>query len=115
MVKPQLIEEIPVSIAEARAELEHIKERDGVLSFRATKCEEYFNDFSSITKTKAAELHKKLASLGIARLKDEHIVKIVDILPKTADDVKVVFQGSAISISKKDMEEIASAVQEAVK
>ena len=115
MVKPQLIEEAPMTIAEAKAEIDHIKERDGVLSFRGTKCEEYFNDFSSITHAKASELQKKLKELNVARLRDEHIVKIVDILPKTAEEVKVVFQGSPVSISKKDMEQIAAAVQEVVK
>ena len=115
MVKPQLIEEMPVSIAEAKAELERIKERDTVLSFRGTKCEEYFNDFSGTIKAKIVELHKKLQELNIARLREEHIVKILDILPNTAEDVKVVLQGSTVSISKKDMEQIAAAVQEVAK
>ena len=112
MVKPELLEDGPVTLAEARAELERIKSVDKELSFRAGKCEDYLNDFGTLSAAKAKELCSKLEGLNVARLKQEHIVQIVDLLPKTADDVKMIFQGSNISISKKDMESIASVVQE---
>jgi DNA-directed RNA polymerase subunit F len=114
MVKPRLIEESPMSLAEAREELEKIRERDGELNFRAGKCEEYLNEFVSIKPKDAAELKKKLQALGISRLKEENIVKIIDLLPTTVDEVKVVFQGSVASISKKDMEQISGVVKAVV-
>ncbi len=111
MVKPELLEESPVPLAEARAELEKAKSA-GELSFRAGKCEDYLNDFVSLSAAKAADLFAKIQKLDIPRLKAEHVVQIVDLLPQTADDVKVLFQGSSVSISKKDMERIAEVVRE---
>lgn len=110
-----MVGEVPISLVEARAELERIKARDGTLNFRAAKCEEYLNDFALVSVDKAAQLKKKIQDLGVTRLKEEHFIKIIDMLPKTADDVKVVFQGSTVSISRKDMEQIAALVQEFVK
>ena len=112
MVKPELLEDGPITLAEAKAELEKIKSVDSELSFRAGKCEDYFNDFVALSAAKAKELCSKIESLNVSRLKPEHIVQTVDLLPKTADEVKMIFQGSNISISKKDMESIASVVQE---
>lgn len=111
MVKPHLIGEMVVPISEVKAELLNIKERDGELNFRAKKCEEYLNDFSSLPLKKAAELTKKIGELGIARLKDEQIVPILDLLPVTPEEVKVLFQGNSTRISKKDMESIATLVK----
>ncbi len=114
MVKPQIVEETPMSMAEAKEEIAKVKERDQTLSFRANKCEEYLNDFVSMGANEAAELRKKLLGLGITRLKEEHVVKIIDVLPKDADDVKVIL-GSATAISRKDMEQIAETVQQFIK
>lgn len=115
MVKPQMVGEVPIGLAEAKAELERIKARDGTLNFRAAKCEEYLNDFATISVEKAAQLKKKIQDLGITRLKEENVIKVIDMLPKTPEDVKVIFQGSTVSISRKDMEQIAALVQDVVK
>ena len=113
MVKPQLVQEYPLTLAEVKAELDKVKARDSQLSFRAGKCEEYINDFATISPHKAAGLRKKIEELQVTRLKTEHIIPIVDMLPQTVDDVKVIFSGSSIGITKKEMEQIVAAVQEA--
>jgi len=48
------------------------------------------------------------------KMKEEHIVKIIDFLPATADDVKVVLQGYHMSLPKKDIEAIVGAVKDFV-
>jgi DNA-directed RNA polymerase subunit F len=114
MVKPELVDETAITLAEARAELEKVKARDEQLNFRGGKCEEYLNDFTILSAPKAKQLREKISKLGISRLKSEHEIMIADLLPQTVDDVKVVFQGGTVSISKKDMERIASLVKEVV-
>lgn len=109
MVKVKLIEESGISLADAKQELGKIKARDSTLNFRAAKCEEYFNEMVSISAEDAAKLHTKLQELDIGRLKNEHMIKITDLLPKTPDDIKLVLSGSAFS--KKDLEQIAAVVQ----
>ena len=112
MVKPELIQEQPVPLAEVKEELERVKTRDGQLGFRATKCEEYLQEFSVLSNAKARTLRKKLEELEISRMKSEYLTMIVDLVPKTADDVKLLFQGATVSLTRKDYERIAEAVQQ---
>ena len=112
MVKPQLIGEQPIILAEVKEELERVKERDGQLGFRATKCNEYLQDCSILTIGKARALRKKLEELEINRMKTEYVTMIVDLLPKTADEAKLLFQGGTVSLTRKDLERIAEAVQQ---
>ncbi len=115
MVKPELLEEVSITIVEAKAELDKVQARDTELNFRAGKCMEYFNDFGTLSVDQVLELKKKIQGAGISRLKEEHINKIIDMLPKTADEVKVIFQGNNLSLSKKDLTEIATLIQALVK
>ncbi len=112
MVKPELLEEQPVTLSEVKEEIERIKTRDGQLGFRATKCEEYLQEFPFLTAAKARSLKKKLEELAISRVKTEHLTMIVDLLPKTADEAKLLFQGGTVSLTRKDLERIAEAVQQ---
>lgn len=112
MVKPEIIEEEPITMAEVKKSLEEIKKRDGELNFRANKSEEYLNDFVSLSAEKARELRKKLENLNISRLKEDQIVKIIDLLPDKIDDLKAILSGYTLTLSKKDMEQVISIVKE---
>ncbi len=107
----EIISERPISISELKQELETIKKRDKELNFRALRTEEYLQHF---TESKGqAELHKKLESLSIPRLKDIHIVKIVDILPKTVDELKTILQGYTITVNNENLKKIIETVNKA--
>ena len=108
MVKPTIIEEKTVTLAEVKKNLADMKERDGELNFRANKAEEYLNDFPVLDHEKAQELKKKLEGLKISRLKEDQITKIIDLVPTSVEDLKIILQGYTVSISKKDMEQVIS-------
>ena len=112
MSKPEIISEKPVIMAEMKVELEKIKKRDGELNFRATKTEEYLQQFEMESEKKIEELKKKISGLKISRLKDEHIVKLVDMMPKTLDEVKVILSAYPISVTQENMKKILSAVND---
>ena len=111
MVKPEIIEEEPMNLADVKKSLAEIKKRDNELNFRANKAEEYLNEFVSISPEKAQELKKKLEGLKISRLKEDQIVKIIDLLPASVDDLKVILSGYTLSLSKKDMEQVVAVVK----
>ena len=46
------------------------------------------------------------------RLKAEHIVKILDILPTTEDHLKLILQGYILTISQANMKKIVDLVKE---
>ena len=111
MTRPNILEETPINMVELKDKLEMIKERDGELNFRANKTEEYLGQFINLDSKKAAELKEKLSKLKITRLKDEHIAKIVDLMPTTLNDVKVILQGYTVNIKNEDCKKIAETVK----
>jgi len=114
MVKPEIISETPITMAEIRSELERIQKRDGELNFRANKTQEYLNHFIEQLSDKIVELKEKLTGLKIPRLKEEHIVKIVDLLPTTVEDLKVILQGYVITVNNENMKKVVDVVNQFV-
>ena len=115
MTNPEIIEKVPTNIVEMRNELSKIKKRDGELTFRGNKTEEYLNDFAKLSKKSADELIGKLRKLNITRLKEEFIHKVVDLMPTSVDELKVVLQGYTLSINNEDMNKIVKVVKEFAK
>ncbi|MBI1969672.1 hypothetical protein HYS48_03170 [Candidatus Woesearchaeota archaeon] len=108
----QIIEEKPVAMAQVKDSLEKIKERDKELNFRAGKTQEYMGVFVEMDAGKAAQLLEKLKALNIPRVKEEHLIKFVDLLPASPEEIKLILQGSPITISKENVEKIVEAITE---
>ena len=99
MATNDILAENPISMYELKAELEKIKKRDKELNFRSARTEEYLNQVAALSK-KPSDLYEKLAKLDVPRLKESHLKKIIDIMPKTVNDLKVVLQGYTVSVSR---------------
>ena len=50
--------------------------------------------------------------MEIPRLKREHIVKILDIMPVTEEQLKLVLQGYILTVSQANMKKITDLVKE---
>jgi len=112
MVKPELIEEHPIHLVTLKDELAAIKKRDEELGPMATRTEEYLQQFVSLNAKQAQELEDKLRALKISRLKDEFIIKIIDVLPTTVNDLKTLLQGYVVSVNQEDMKKIVDVINE---
>ncbi len=110
MSKPEILKEEPITMAEMKDDLKTIKKRDEELNFRAEKTQEYLDQFDVPKKKEAKDLFKTIEDLEVPRLKPEHIAKIVDIRPTTADEVKSVLQGYTITVSKENLKKIADVI-----
>jgi len=108
----EVVEKKAVSMAQVKAELEEVKKRDGELSFRSAKVEDYLNELVKLKEKEAKELYDKLVALNIPRFKEVHLAKMIDLLPKSVDEVKLVLQGYSITVSKEHTEAIVQAVAE---
>jgi DNA-directed RNA polymerase subunit F len=73
----------PLSMGEA---LEYIKEEEN-----ETKVVEFIKKFNKLKPKEAKELRQKIESLGIIKIKPEYVVKVVDILPETAEELNKIF------------------------
>ena len=112
MANPEFVEEKPTSLADVKVVLQHIEKRDVELGYVSTKCKEYLDSITLLPVEKKEELHKKLVGLNLTRLKEEHFIKIIDFLPGTVQELKVVLQAYPLSLPKKDQESIIAAVKE---
>ena len=112
MSKPELLEKTPISLNELKQELESIQKRDKELGFRAGKTLEYANAFTTLSKTAHNDLKKKLEALEIPRFKEEHIAKVLDMLPKSVAELDVIIQGYTLTVSKENKTKVIETVKE---
>lgn len=104
----EILSETPISAYQLREELKKIKQKDTELNYRAAKAEEHL-DHTESGKNRDA-LIEKISKLNITRLREQHINKIVDIMPITIRDVKVVMQGYTINLNNENMKKIVEVV-----
>ena len=112
MAHPKIIEQKPINMVQLKGELDAIRKRDKELGPIATKTEEYLQNFVSLSSKKAEELESKLRGLKLSRLKDEFIIKIIDVLPTTVDELKTLLQGYVVSLSQEDMKKVVDVVKD---
>ncbi len=73
------------------------------------KIKEFIRKFNKMPVSKAKEMKKELGSLDLIRLKDFHIVKIVDFMPEDASELnKVVID---VSLDQEEITKILDVVK----
>ena len=110
-MNPKVIEEVPISIYDLKKELAKIHKRDTELSLRAAKTDEYLNQFAVLKQKDAEALEEELKKLDIPRFKDMHIKKILDTLPESVEELKVILQGYALTLTKEGSQKIIDTVK----
>jgi len=106
MTSGKIISETPLSLSDVKEELKKIKKRDGEFDFRAQRTNEYVESCVKVSKKAAKEIYDKIAALNILRLKDIHIHKIIDIMPFSVDELKIIFQSYSISLGNDNLKKI---------
>ena len=106
MAEIEVIEETPLSLLEVREAVESINKRDKVLSPKSTKVLDYISKVNNLKTKEFNELKKKLQECGVERLKEKHIVKLLDIMPKDIDSIKAVFAGDSVILKQEDLKKI---------
>lgn len=112
MVKPTIVEEGPISMVQMKEELESIKKNEKELNFRSNKTYDYLTQFVHMNKKKYDELYKKIENLKIPRLRDQHIIKIIDLMPGTIDEMKAVLQSYTMTVSNENLKKIVEIIEE---
>lgn len=112
-MRPDVIKETAISISEAKAILDAAKERDGELGYRAAKTMEYLQEFAQVSDKKSKEVYGKVDALGIPRMKEPQINKLLDVWPKNGDDVKMVLSAFMITLKDDQVKKIVSIFDEA--
>lgn len=109
-VDVEVLEQRPVTIVEVKDALESVKKTKKELNFRAEKVHNYATEFTSLDKKEAAEMYEKLKSLNMSKLRDRHIVKIIDLMPDNIESLKTIFSGEATSLKQEEAKQILDAI-----
>ncbi len=104
-MKIQIIEEEPIPIVEVKSILEK-EAKKSELDIRANKTLEYAKRVGKTSKKKINEQIKGLKDLGMAKLKDKDIIKIVDIQPETVEELKIILGDSAQLFKENELKKI---------
>ena len=108
MANLEIINENPLSLQELKDKLDQIKKRDKDLNPRGIKVYDYINRFA---KKDTKKLKDSMSKLGILRLKDKHINKIVDISPKEVDELKAILSGENLTLKQEDLTKIVETIK----
>jgi DNA-directed RNA polymerase subunit F len=111
----KVISEAPVNASSVKQCLEDIKGHDKELGFRAQRTLEHLEAVGVLAPKKAKELETALSKLDIPRMKEQHIHKLIDILPKSQDEVKLMLQGYALTVTNENCKKIADTIADIAK
>lgn len=103
----KILKKIPLSISEIE---EFIKEKKEGESKKIEVMREYIKKFAKLKPEEAKKLRNELKALNIAKLGEEQIVKIIDILPEDAEDLRKIFFASS-TLNQDEIQKILEVVK----
>ncbi len=74
----------PLSLAEAQEFIKNSEET-------SPEIKKFVNTFVKLSVEDAKKLRKKLQELSLIKIKEEHISKVIDLLPETKEEVNKIF------------------------
>ena len=99
-----ILERKPISLCEVEEILKEIPEND-----KKTHMEIYLKKFCKTKPEKAKKIKEELEKLDMMKLKNEHIVKIMDVLPEDASDINKIF--TDVSLTEDETNKILDIVK----
>ncbi len=91
----------PLTLAEVRARIEHAEEKQPI--------HDYLKEYCKLSLEKAQELSEAIKAMKSIKIKEEHIVKVVDFLPRDAEEVHKIF--SDVSLDESEVNAILDVVK----
>jgi DNA-directed RNA polymerase subunit F len=70
------------------------KEKSSELTYREEKIKDFLKKFRKLSQTDFGKAKKELVALSIPRLDEEHIIKILDIMPKNGTELRAIVSHS---------------------
>ena len=109
----EIINETPVTIAEAKEIMKKVSAKEQ--TFEQKQARENTAKMAKLSMKKALELKKELSGIEMRKLKEDNIINLIDILPATMDEIKIVLSSSKTPFNKEEMESILEIVKKYAK
>src|SRR3989338_927148 len=111
MAEIEIIKQEPFAASEVKAELEQMQKKKKELNYRSKKVFEYINLFPSLKAEDSKAVKQELFGLEIGRLKEKQVIKLLDILPETEEEIKITLSGENITVKPEDARRIAEVIK----
>ena len=98
-----IINRKPLSMIEA---LKYIKKEES----EETDVIGFIKKFSKMKKEKAEALQKNLTGLELLKVRDEHITKIIDLMPESAEELNKIFVD--VNLDDEEAKKILNTIKE---
>jgi len=105
----KVTEETFITIAEARKILEKKEATAGELGYEQKNALEHLKRFSKLGIKKTEEMADELKK--IEKLKERHIAAIINMLPNSADEVRILFSNEMVELTDEDTKKILGIVK----
>ncbi|MEK6898292.1 MAG: hypothetical protein AABX28_02965 [Nanoarchaeota archaeon] len=92
----------PLSMAEVAEYVKDGEKDEGM--------EKFIKKFTKLSPKKAKETRSKLEKLEILKMKPEHIVKIIDLVPENQEDLNKIFLG--VGLDEDETKKILDAIKQ---
>lgn len=89
----EVVSKEPISAIEVQ-DIVKSKEKDRELTYREEKVKEYLKKTIKLKKKDFTSAKKEIEGLQIPRLEEEHIIKILEILPKNGTELRAIVSHS---------------------
>ncbi|NIO22410.1 MAG: RNA polymerase [Candidatus Aenigmarchaeota archaeon] len=86
------------------------KEKEKELGYEQKNALEHLRKFCKIPESKAEKIVEELKK--IEKLKDKHIVNILNFLPENLDDVRILFANERVVLTDEDKKKILKTVKD---
>ncbi len=96
-----IIKQTPLTLAEVSELVGEGKKQDELKKF--------IKQFSKITPEKAKQMREELQKLDLIKLKETHIVKIIDFMPEDAEDLNKILHD--VSLDQNEVDKILEVVK----
>jgi DNA-directed RNA polymerase subunit F len=99
----KVIESKPVSMTEAK-EILSSREKKKELSYEQKLALEHLNKFTKLSSDSATKMSEELSS--VLRMSQETLVQILNFMPKTADELRMIFSREKFSLKEDEISKI---------
>jgi len=104
----KVIKNEPVAMSEAN-EIMVKREKEGELKYEQKIAMEHLTKFTKLKKGDAKKLNEELSN--VLRMSPETLVQIINILPKTADELRMIFAREKFSLKEDEIKTILEIVK----
>lgn len=109
-----IIEKEPITLAEVKEividKSKEIKE-DSEDNQRIRAVHDLLKKIVKLKPEQARKLKEEILALGIIKLKERDVVKIIDFLPEDAEDIRKIFFGQGINLDENEINSILEKIK----